>query len=174
MVGEKVERNKKGEVFCLPYRTGKKTPWWNWGGKLKWTIPRARITDLRKVAGTVNQKAVQKGKVREVRQTFKPLREVWMTVDIEKINTHKEQTVKVLLDNGAIGMFMSKGLAQKEGYRLIKLDRPLQVRNVDGISNSGGAIMHKVEVNMFYKGHVKRIQIDICELEKTDIILGMP
>jgi len=97
-----------------------------------------------------------------------------MTVDIEKINTHKEQTVKVLLDNGAIGMFMSKGLAQKEGYRLIKLDRPLQVRNVDGISNSGGAIMHKVEVNMFYKGHVKRIQIDICELEKTDIILGMP
>ena len=45
-----------------------------------------------------------------------------MTVDIEKINTHKEQTVKVLLDSGAIGMFMSKGLAQKGRYRLIKLD----------------------------------------------------
>ena len=126
------------------------------------------------MAETVNQKAVQKEEEREVRQTFKPLREVWMTVGIEKINTHKERTVKVLLDNGAIGMFISKGLAQKEGYRLIKLDRPLQVRNVDGISNSGGAIMHKVEVNMFYKEHVKRIQIDICELEKTDIILGMP
>jgi len=27
VVGEKVERNKKGEVFCLPYRTGKKVLW---------------------------------------------------------------------------------------------------------------------------------------------------
>jgi len=27
VVGEKVERNKKREVFCLPYRTGKKTLW---------------------------------------------------------------------------------------------------------------------------------------------------
>jgi len=37
---------------------------------------RAGITDLRRVAETVNQKAVQKVEVRDVRQTFKPLREV--------------------------------------------------------------------------------------------------
>jgi len=37
---------------------------------------RAGITDLRKMVGTVNQKAVQKVEAREVRQTFKPLREV--------------------------------------------------------------------------------------------------
>jgi len=41
---------------------------------------------------------------------------------IEKIDTHKERTVKVLLNNGATGMFMSKKLAQKGEYRLIKLD----------------------------------------------------
>ena len=41
MLGEKVERNEKGEVFCPPCRTGKKTLWWNWGGKVKWTVPRA-------------------------------------------------------------------------------------------------------------------------------------
>ena len=93
---------------------------------------------------------------------------------IEKIDTHKGQTVKVLLDSGAMGMFISKGLAQKEGYRLIKLDQPLQVRNVDGTGNSEGAIMHEVKVNMFYKGHVERVQMDVCELEKTDVILGMP
>jgi len=45
-----------------------------------------------------------------------------MTMGIEKIDTHKERTVKVLLDSGATGLFMSKGLAQKGGYRLIKLD----------------------------------------------------
>jgi len=135
---------------------------------------RAGITDLRKVTETVNQKTVQKGEVREVRQTFKPLREVWMTVGIEKIDTHEGRTVKALLDSGTIGMFMNKGLAQKGGYRLIKLDQPLQVRNVDGTGNSGGAITHEVEVNMFYKRHMERVQMDICELGKTDVILGMP
>ena len=35
VVGGKVERNKKGEVFCLLYRTGKKVPWWNWGEKVE-------------------------------------------------------------------------------------------------------------------------------------------
>ena len=57
---------------------------------------------------------------------------------------------------------------------MIKLDRSLQVRNIDGNSNSGGAIMHEVEVNMFYKGHMERVRMDICELGKTDVILGMP
>ena len=118
---------------------------------------RAGITDPRRVAGTVNQKAVQKEEAREVRQTFKPLREVWMNVGIEKIDTHKGRTVRALLDSGTTGLFISKGLAQKGGYKLMKLDRSLQVRNVDSTGNSGGAITHEVEVNMFYKGHVERV-----------------
>ena len=65
---------------------------------------------------------MQKVEAREVRQTFKPLREVWMNVGIEKVNTHKGRTVRALLDSGATGLFMSKGLAQKGGYKLIKLD----------------------------------------------------
>jgi len=126
-LNEVCDRNEKGEVFCPPCRTEKKTLWWNWGEKLEWTVPRAQngragITDPRRVAGTINQKAVQKGEVREVRRMFKPLREVWMNVDIEKVNTHKGRTVKVLLDSRAMVLFMSKSLAQKGGYRLIKLN----------------------------------------------------
>jgi len=34
-----------------------------------------------------------------------------MTVGIEKIDTHEGRTVKALLDSGATGLFMSKGLA---------------------------------------------------------------
>jgi len=60
MVKERVEKNKKGEIFCLPCRTGNKMSWWNWGGEVERTVPRAQngrtgITDLSKVAGTVNQ-----------------------------------------------------------------------------------------------------------------------
>jgi len=80
-----------------------------------------------------------------------------MSVGIEKIDTYEGRTVKALLDSRATEMSMSKSLAQKGGYRLIKLNQPLQVRNVDGTGNSGGAITHEVEVNMFYKGHVERV-----------------
>jgi len=45
-----------------------------------------------------------------------------MNVGIEKIDTHKKRTVRALLNSEATGMFMSKNLAQKERYRLIKLD----------------------------------------------------
>ena len=83
---------------------------------------RAGITDLRRMTGTVNQKTVQKKEVRDVRQMFKPLREVWMSVGIEKIDTHEGRTVKALLDSGVTGIFMSKSLVQKGGYRLIKLE----------------------------------------------------
>ena len=49
----KVEKNKKGEVFCPPCRTGKKVPWWNWGEKVEQSVPRAQkeragITDPEK------------------------------------------------------------------------------------------------------------------------------
>ena len=47
------------------------------------------------------------------------------------------------------------------------------VRNVDGTNNSGGAITHQVEYNVYYKGHVKRIRMDVCDLGKTEVILGM-
>ena len=97
-----------------------------------------------------------------------------MTIGIEKIDIHKGRTVKVLLDSGATEIFMSKSLAYKGEYKLIKLDRPLQVRNVNSIGNNGGPITHQVEVNMFYRGHVERVRMDICELEKTNMILGMP
>ena len=68
---------------------------------------------------------MQKGKVREVRQTFKPLREVWMNIGIERIDTHEERMVKALLDSRATEIFMSRNLAQKEGYKLIKLNQPI-------------------------------------------------
>jgi len=59
-------------------------------------------------------------------------------------------------------------------FRLQKLERPIVVRNVNGTNNSAGAITYQVEVNMYYKSYIERIKIDMCNLGKTDIILGMP
>jgi len=63
--------------------------------------------------------------------TFKPLREIWLNIGLEKIDTYEEVLVKALLNSGAMGLFMSKRLAEKEDFKLEKLKRPLWVRNVD-------------------------------------------
>ena len=83
-------------------------------------------------------------------------------------------TVKALLDSSTMEMFMDKKMAAKYGFKLQKLDRPVMVRNVDGTNNSGRTITHQVEVNVYYKNYIERMRIDICNLERTDIILGMP
>ena len=70
---------------------------------------------------------------------------------------HEGITVKALLDSGVTGMFMDRKIAAKYGIRLQKLERPVVVRNVDGMNNSIGAIMHQVEVNVYYKNHVERM-----------------
>jgi len=111
---------------------------------------------------------------REVRRTLKGLREVWMQIGVEKIDTHEGVLVKALLDSGAIELFMSKKCVERGGFKLIKLERPIIVRNVDGIGNSGGSITHEVEVNLYFKGHVERVRMDVCNLGKTEVILGMP
>jgi len=97
-----------------------------------------------------------------------------LNIGVEKLNTHKGVTVKALLDSGATGMFMDKRVAAKHGFMLQKLERSIKIRNVDGTNNSGGAITHQVEVNVYYKGHIERMRMDVCDLEKTEVILGMP
>jgi len=33
--------------------------------------------------------------------------------------------------------------------------------------------MHEVEVNVYYKSYVERMKIDICNLGRTEVILGI-
>ena len=119
--------------------------------------------------GTVREGSEQK----EVRRTFKILREVWLDIRVEKVDMHKGITVKVLLNSGTTGMFMDQKMVARHGFRLQKLERLIVVRNVNGTNNSVGAITHQVEVNMYYKSHVERIRMDVCDLGKTDVILGI-
>jgi len=77
------------------------------------------------------------GSQKEVRRTFKMLREVWLNIRVEKIDTHEGVMIKALLDSSATGMFMDRQMAARHGFKLQKLERPIAVRNVDGTNNSG-------------------------------------
>jgi len=102
------------------------------------------------------------------------LREVWMQVGLEKVDSHEGVSVKALLNSGTVGMFADKKFVEKNGFKLEKLDRPVRIRNVDGAGNSGGLVTHEIEVNVYYQGHVERMRLDVCDLGRTDVILGMP
>jgi len=104
---------------------------------------------------------------------LRPLREVWLKVGLEKLESHEGMAVKVLLDSGVTGLFMDTTFAKEKGFKIEKLKKSLLVRNVDGTANTEGAIMHQVECNMFFKGHIERARIDVCNLGKTELILEM-
>ena len=97
-----------------------------------------------------------------------------MKVGLEKLENHEGVAVKALLDSGATGLFMDTTFAREKGFKIERMKYLLLVKNIDGTVNVGEAITHQVECNMFFKGHVERVRIDMCNLGKTEVILEMP
>jgi len=96
-----------------------------------------------------------------------------MKVGLEKLKNYKGVVVKVLLDSRATGLFMNTKFIKEKEFKLERLKNPLLVRNIDEIVNIGRAITYQVKCNMFFKGYIERAQMDIYNLEKTKVILGM-
>ena len=118
-------------------------------GKRKWRTVSSRLASsnlysilhLEKLGNKLNSTNTTE-RVRDIWHTFQLLREVWMRVGLEKLESHEGVIVKALLDSGATGIFMDTTFAKEKGFRMEKLKKPLLVRNVDGMVNAGGAIMH--------------------------------
>ena len=89
-----------------------------------------------------------------------------MKIGLERINTQKRITVEALLDSGATGLVMSSEFAKKQDFKLKKLERPMNMRNMDGSLNKEGPIENIVEVNIYYQGHKERTKIDVIRGQK--------
>ena len=87
-------------------------------------------------------------------------------IGLERINTQERITVEVLLDSGATRLIMSLEFAKKQGFKLKKLERLMNVRNVDGLLNKEGPIEHTVEINVYYQRHRERMEIDVIDGQK--------
>ena len=136
----KVSEWKRRRISYPKYRIERKREWQNQGEA------------AHPIEGKVQQGSVwielpkgitkEKGKQRDLRRTFKILREVWLNIGIKKIDTYEGTTVKVLLGSETTRVFMDRKMAAKHSFQLQKLERPLTVKNVDGTYNSGEAITH--------------------------------
>lgn len=106
--------------MCSECRIGKRKPWQNWGVAtwLRKTKAQQGSTQSKTLKGTAD---------REVRKIFKILREMWLNIEIKKVNTHEGVIVKALLDSEATGMFINKKTTEKYSFRLWKLERLLIV-----------------------------------------------
>jgi len=101
------------------------------------------------------------------------LREVMVKIGLERIDAQEGITVEALLDSGATGLVISSEFARKQGFKLKKLERPINVRNVDGSLNKEELIEHTVEVNIYFKRHRERTEINVIGKQKWMVILGM-
>ena len=103
-------------------------------------------------------------KVRKVGE--KTLQEVTIKIGLERIDMQEEVMVEVLLDSRATGLVMSSEFAKKQRFKLKKLERPMNVRNIHGSFNKEELIEHTVEVNIYYQGHRERTEIDVIGGQK--------
>ena len=96
----------------------------------------------------------------------KVLREVTVEIVLKRIDMQKGITMEALLDSGATGLVMNSEFARKQGFKLKKLERLINVRNVDRSFNKEGPIEHTVEVNIYYQDHRERTEIDVIKGQK--------
>ena len=80
----------------------------------------------------------------------KTLREVTVKIRLERIDTQEGITVEALLDSGTTGLVMSSEFAKKQGFKLKKLERLMNIRNIDRLLNKERPIGNMVEVNIYY------------------------
>jgi len=97
-----------------------------------------------------------------------------MKVGLEKLESYEGIAMKALLNSGTTGLFMDTTFIKEKGFKMERIKNLLLVKNVDRTVNMEEVITYLVKCNMFFKEHIERVRIDICNLGKTEVILGMP
>jgi len=102
------------------------------------------------------------------------LREVTVKIGLERVDIQEGVMVEVLLDSGAIGLVMSLEFVRKQVFKLKKIENLIYIRNVNRTFNKKGLIENMVEVNIYYQEHREKMEIDVINRRKWNIILGIP
>ena len=109
------------------------------------------------------EKAKRGGEKKEKKE--KILREV-VKIGLKQEGDEEGVVTEALLDNGATELVMSEEFTRRHKFKRTKLERPVYVRNVNGMLNYVGPIVDTVEVEIFFKGHKERTLIDVIGDQK--------
>jgi len=111
---------------------------------------------------------------KEKEKKEKILREVVVKIGLKQKEEEEGVVMEALLDSRVTGLVMSEEFVRRHKFKRTKLERPVYVRNVDGILNYVGLIVDTVEVEIFFKRHKERMSIDVIGGQKWSVILCMP
>ena len=106
---------------------------------------------------------IQQTKVERKERKEKLLREVMIKIGLKQEKDEEGIVVEMLLDSKTIRLVISEKFARKHKFRRTKLERPIYVRNVNGILNYVGLIVDIIEVEIYSKRYKERTLIDITE-----------
>ena len=109
---------------------------------------------------------VRQMKVERKEKKEKYLREVMVKIGLKQEKEEKGVVIEALLDSGATELVMSEEFAKRHKFKRTKLEKPVYVRNVDGMLNYAEPIVDIVEVEIFFKGHKERMLIDVIGRQK--------
>ena len=110
---------------------------------------------------------------KEKEKKEKTLREVVVKIGLKQKEEEEGVVTKVLLDSGAVGLVINEEFVRRHKFKRTKLERPVYVRNINGMLNYVGSIVDTVEVEIFFKGHKERTLIDVIGGQKWSVTLGM-
>jgi len=110
----------------------------------------------------------------KVEKKEKVLKEVTVKIGLKQEEEEEGIVTEALLNSEVTGLVMSEEFARKHRFRRTELERPVHVRNVDGMFNYAGLIVDTVEVEIYFKGHKERTSIDVIGGQKWSVILGIP
>ena len=85
---------------------------------------------------------------------------------LKQENDEKGIVVETLLDSGMTGLVVSSEFTKKNKFKKKKLKRPIYIRNMNSTFNHEGLIEHTVEVELFFKEHKERTEIDVIGGQK--------
>jgi len=91
----------------------------------------------------------------------KLLREVVVKIGLKQEEDKEGVVTEALLDSRVTGLMMSEEFARRHKFKRTKLERPVYVRNVDGMLNYAGPIVDTVEVEIFFKRYKEWTSIDV-------------
>jgi len=117
---------------------------------------------------------VRQTKVERKEKKEKLLREVMVKIGLKQEEEEEGVVTKALLDSSAMGLVMSEEFVKRHKFKRMKLEKPVYVRNVNGMLNYVGPIVDTVEVEILFKGHKERTLIDVIGGQKWSVIFGMP
>ena len=87
-------------------------------------------------------------------------------ISLKRIGMQKRITVEALLDSRATDLVMSLEFTRRKRFKLKKIKKPIYMRNIDGTFNKKRLIENIIEVNIYYQGYKKRIEIDVIGEQK--------